>query len=79
MNQKLYTVGSCDNVKHCLHGGVHRYYESRIKLYLDTRPERQEQVARNKAARRTYLKKKSCSVCGRLGHNKHQCSEITNS
>ena len=39
-------------------GAVYRYYESRRRIYNDTKPERQEQVAKNKSALQKYLRKK---------------------
>ena len=40
---------------------VHRYYEAKRREYTDKKPERQEQVKRNKQATKHYLRKKQ--VC----------------
>ena len=34
MNQKLYTVGSCNNVKHCLHSAFTLQEESTVTMNL---------------------------------------------
>ena len=51
----------------CL-GAVYCYYESRRRLHNDRKPERQEQVAKNKNALQKYLRKKRVCCLAVVNH-----------